>query len=153
MSVNNFRDVGTFHHKFGLDHVECGVGLPIEVARDHKGAKPRVIDPSMIDFRRKFMQEELDEFGRAFLAEDEPKMFDALLDLAYVVFGTAHLLGYPWQEGWDEVQRANMQKERATSVEQSLASTGRGSTLDVIKPVGRTPPNISAVLGRHGWMT
>jgi predicted HAD superfamily Cof-like phosphohydrolase len=48
-------------------------------------------------------------------------------------------------ELWDDVQRANMSKERATSVSQSK----RGSTFDVIKPKGWVPPATAAIIERY----
>ena len=39
--------------------------------------------------------------------------YDALIDLTYVAMGTAYMMGLPWQDLWDEVQRANMSKVRA----------------------------------------
>jgi len=43
---------------------------------------------------------------------------------------------------WNEVQRANMSKVRASSESQSK----RGSSLDVIKPEGWRGPDIQGVL-------
>lgn len=131
----NFVDVGDFHAKFGLTSVT------------HEGPGPREITPELLEFRSKFMQEELDEFNEAAKTNDHAKMFDALLDLVYVAMGTAHMFGYPWQAGWDEVQRANISKERVTRAEDST----RGSTFDVIKPVGWTAPNIGLVLAENGF--
>lgn len=134
-SISNHGAVGIFHEKFGLDNTTC------------HPAGPREASPELLEFRIRFLREELQEFINAAQTNDHPKMFDALLDLAYVTFGTAHVLGYPWQAGWDLVQTANIQKERAVSAEQSV----RGSTLDVIKPPGWTPPDIQGLLERFGW--
>jgi predicted HAD superfamily Cof-like phosphohydrolase len=130
----NFEDVGDFHRKFDLHTSDAEPG-PVEITSD------------LIEFRTKFMQEELDEFKDAVAFADHPAIFDALLDLVYVAMGTAHLFGYPWQEGWDEVQRANMEKLRATTAEQSL----RGSTWDVVKGPDWTPPDIAGVLREVGF--
>lgn len=158
-SGSNFDDVGKFHEKFELDNVT------------HRGPGPRLDNEELIRFRLNFMLEELLEFAEAHnyvigfhpqkgkfefnlpgpnaaaSSIDREKSFDSLLDLAYVVFGTAHVLGYPWHEGWAEVQRANMTKERVQRAEDSA----RGSTFDVIKPKGWTPPGIQTILERHGW--
>lgn len=136
MSASNFDDVGNFHDKFGLP----------SVTRD--GAWQRFFDPEFIEFRIKFMQEELDEFKEGVEDADHAKMFDSLLDLAYVVFGTAHGLGYPWQEGWDLVQAANMQKVRAA---QDGSDSLRHSSFDVVKPPGWTAPDIAKLLEERGW--
>ena len=153
----NFDAVGEFHTKFGLPSVS------------QQGAYPRHPDDELRMFRVRFLIEELreymeaqglklvgDEYGNLdivkiddalFKAPDHAGMFDALLDLAYVTHGAAHIHGYPWQDGWDLVQEANMTKERATSAEQS----SRGGTWDVIKPPGWTPPDIAGLLRETGW--
>lgn len=156
--MGEFGQVGQFHQKFGLDNVT------------YNGVGPRELDMDTIKFRMKFLCEELQEFmegvGLEFSVplydlvmgnsewikeKSHTQMFDALIDLVYVAYGTAHLLGYPWIEGWIEVQRANMLKQRAASAEESQGSTGRGSALDVIKPPGWTPPDIEGVLIANGF--
>jgi predicted HAD superfamily Cof-like phosphohydrolase len=135
----NFQDVGEFHGRFGL---------PVVVESEGKFG-PRPVDDELYEFRRKFMQEELDEFAEGWDEQDHAKMFDALIDLVYVAMGTAHLFGYPWQEGWQKVQAANMSKVRAASPEQSK----RQSTWDVVKPPGWQPPDIEGLLQWCGWKT
>lgn len=156
----NFEDVGLFHHRFGLDHV------------NGQGAGPREFDPELMEFRVNFMLEELGEFieaigGKVVISDivvagsrslrvevpegakiDHPQAFDALLDLAYVVFGTAHLMGYPWEAGWAAVQHANMQKVRARP---DGSDSVRKSSFDVVKPEGWKPPDIGLLLERYGW--
>jgi predicted HAD superfamily Cof-like phosphohydrolase len=105
--------------------------------------KPTLLDPSTFLFRSKFMQEELNEFNESHLLCDLEGCADALVDLVYVAHGTALMMGIPWQKIWDEVQRANMSKVRATSEDQSK----RKSTLDVIKPEGWIAPDHKAALG------
>jgi predicted HAD superfamily Cof-like phosphohydrolase len=137
MHDTNFDDVGNFHEKFALDnttHQDTGQRSPM--------------DPELLDFRLKFLKEELEEFETGMEEEDHEQMFDALLDLVYVAMGTAHLLGYPWQEGWDLVQRANMAKERAAA---DGSNSKRGTQWDVVKPPGWTPPAIGGLLERHGF--
>jgi predicted HAD superfamily Cof-like phosphohydrolase len=73
-------------------------------------------------------------------------MGDALIDLVYVALGTADLMGLPWEKMFEEVQRANMAKERAKSADESMAKTGRGHVLDVVKPAGWTPPDHLPIL-------
>ena len=132
---SDFDDVGDFHEKFGLDNVT------------HHGAGQRDVDESLMNFRIKFMREELDEFEGAYEIGDEAGMFDALMDLVYVAMGTAHLKGYPWHSGWAEVQRANMAKVRAAS---DGRDSKRSSPWDVVKPPGWTPPDVQGVLLRTG---
>ncbi len=171
MINSNFDDVGRFHNKFALPHV-------VEASEPHStfAPGPREVDQELLEFRMKFMLEELLEFAEAHgymmaalpghepvfekklvrreaemdpigFTPDHPKAFDALLDLAYVVFGTAHVFGYPWQRGWDEVQERNMRKIRCERVGDST----RGSTYDVVKPPGWTPPDITGLLRKFGW--
>lgn len=137
MNGNNFSDVGDFHEKFGLRSSDRGSVLP-----------PNMLDGELYDFRRDFMQEELDEFVDAWQVDDLAKMADALVDLVYVAMGTAHLMGLPWQELWDEVQRANMSKERAAA---DGSNSVRKSSFDVVKPAGWTPPDIEGILTQHGY--
>lgn len=137
--MTNFNDVGDFHKKFGLDNVTW------------TKSGPRTWDPDLAEYRIKFLQEELNEFIEGVTELDHAKMADALIDLVYVALGTAHFFGYPWEELWNDVQRANMMKKRVASVEESNAATGRGSTFDVIKPPGWMPPQTEAILTRHGW--
>src|ERR1051326_8186655 len=104
--------VGDFHEKFGLDNTTW------------HSPGPRPLNSELLSFRIKFMLEELREYVEAAtnisLAEkaafdvlmnvlyvprhdlDHAKAFDALLDLAYVVHGTAHFSGYPWEDGMHE---------------------------------------------------
>ncbi len=133
MSRSNFDDVGDFHEKFNLDSVT------------HHGAGIRFVPPDLLRFRIEFLREELREFEEAADAGDTAKMFDALLDLTYVAMGTAHLHGFPWQVGWDEVQRANMSKERA----HAAGDSKRGSTWDVVKPDGWKPPDIEGIVDAY----
>lgn len=132
----NFEDVQDFHAKFGV---------PV-------ASSPTIPDNETYKFRRKFMQEEIDEFEAAYLdlkvgviteAQALHEMADALVDLVYVAMGTADMMGLPWQKLWDEVQRANMSKVRATDASQSK----RGSALDVVKPEGWVAPNHYPALG------
>jgi predicted HAD superfamily Cof-like phosphohydrolase len=127
--------VGHFHERFGLDNTT------------HRDPGPRDVSVELMDFRVKFMEEELREFKEARAKNDIAGMADALVDLSYVTLGTAHVMGLPWQELFFEVQKANMGKERAVRAEQSL----RGSTYDVVKPKGWQPPDIAGVLRKHGW--
>jgi len=144
---SDFDAVGEFHRKFDL---------PVS-----GGRAPRELTPQEVDFRLKFLVEELLEIADALgfdmevgyrpkpgAKQDVPRAFDGLLDLVYVALGTAHMGGWPWAEGFREVQRANMSKVRA---KQDGSDSTRGSSLDVVKPVGFQPPNIMNVLMDAGW--
>ena len=125
------QDVIAFHQRFGVP----------------TASEPSFLNPEAYQFRLKFMQEELDEFMLSHSSGDMHGAADALVDLAYVVHGTAHMMGLPWPRLWAEVQRANMDKVRATDATQSK----RGTSLDVVKPDGWKGPDHSPALGNGPW--
>lgn len=130
MKLDNFGDVEAFHRKFGMPQA--------------KG--PKLLSRELFEFRVRFLKEELQEFTEAHIRGDMVGAFDGLIDLVYVALGTAELMGLPWQPGWDEVQRANMSKERAASSDDIRSI--RRSSFDVVKPEGWKPPNLQNVLDR-----
>lgn len=168
-SDGDFESVGAFHAKFGLPTSADG--------------PPRELSEHELGFRLRFMLEELTEFCEAHwikldytieaigigMPQDLPKAFDALVDLAYVVLGTAHMHRFPWNDGFARVQRANITKERCgidhkfyreNDGDQDLCDicgkhkvthSVRGSALDVIKPAGWAPPNMVESLMAAGW--
>lgn len=139
-----FRDVSLFHQKYKLEPT------------NDPGHK---LDPELLKFRFKFMLEELQEYadsvgltgdwnsGEVQVAEDsfDPELaLDSLIDLIYVALGTAYMHRFMnFNEGWRRVQEANMKKERVARVSDSK----RGSTYDVVKPPGWTPPSHKDLLG------
>lgn len=145
-ALTDFDAVGEFHKKFGL---------PVA------NAPSQALEPVVRDFRIRFMLEELSEYCSAhgieltyqltrasddvgqFTKPDLPAAFDALIDLVYVALGTAHMHRFPWQDGFDAVQKANMLKERAAS---DGSNSRRGSSFDVVKPAGWTAPDMAAIL-------
>lgn len=122
IGVREAEYVKDFHEKFSV---------PVR-------RKPASLPADEFEFRHKFMQEELDEFERAWNDGDLTKQFDALLDLQYVVLGTALMMGLlprTWFDGFMAVHGANMQKRRAAD----LGIEGRHA-YDVRKPPGWVPP-------------
>lgn len=145
-----FQDVQAFHRKFGLERPEQPLAQ---------------LNPDVAEFRIKFMAEELIEYAKtqgfdlAFTVDDSQTpardmsidgAIDGLLDLVYVAYGTVDLHGFEAQPHWDQIQRANMSKERAQDAEHSKAKTGRGHQLDVVKPEGWQPPDHKAAF-RTYW--
>lgn len=140
-----WTDIVDFHHRYGLDY----------------GGAPRLLPDDLDSFRVLFMAEELQEYAgveglvdwlRSSLAERGPSVdslelrenrLDALVDLVYVALGTAYLSGFNFAEAWRRVHRANMSKVR---VERACDSK-RGSTFDVVKPAGWTPPSHKDLVG------
>lgn len=121
--TTGYQDVQNFHDKFAV---------PL-------AAVPTLLDGEAYNFRLKFMQEELQEFVQGHFDNDLELALDSLVDLVYVAYGTAQMMGVPpamWQELWNAVQEANMSKVRASSA----ADSKRGTSLDVVKPAGWQGP-------------
>lgn len=89
----------------------------------------------------------INEIGDAYLDEDIERMSWALAELGLDIMLVSAACGLPWEEGWSAVQQANMSKVRALRHEDSK----RGSTFDVVKPEGWSPPDIALVLRRRGF--
>lgn len=75
--------------------------------------------------------------------QDLPEQADALVDLVYFALGTANMLGLPWQKLWNDVQRANMAKERGIGK--------RGHLVDCVKPECWEPPKTLEILVAAGY--
>ena len=102
---------------------------------------PSLADPSMLDKRFSHMQEELMEFMYSKNCDDLPGMVDALIDLVYVAYGTAAILGLKseqWQECFEEVHRANMSKVKDKS--------DKSHKVGVKKPDGWKAPDFTDIL-------
>lgn len=132
------EDVREFMRKFGQ--------LPLD--RDGKEmAGPHPVAMRKLEERFKFLKEELEEFEMNISNSDNINVFaelaDALVDLVYVAKGTALLMGLPWNELWNDVQRANMAKVRGVGK--------RGNLVDCIKPVGWEPPHGAKILRDAGF--
>lgn len=131
MSDTNFESVGKFHEKFGLP-------------TSGKKSCPMIVDSETFLFRYQFLQEELNELLRAYRSRDLAEVADAIVDLVYVALGTAHMFQIPFDEVFAEVQRANMQKERAAGSNDHRSK--RASNLDVVKPAGWQPPDVQKII-------
>ena len=64
-----------------------------------------------LKFRIGFLQEELDETREAYMLRDPEEIVDGLIDLCVVAIGTLDAFGVDPYKAWDEVLKANMQKE------------------------------------------
>ena len=90
-----------------------------------------------LQFRAAFLQEELTELNTALENRDSPEVVDALIDLCVVAIGTLDALTINVDRAWDEVHKANMNKE--VGIKET-----RPNPLglpDLIKPEGWTAPN------------
>lgn len=115
----NYNDVSEFHVKMNQDYA----------------GTPRQLTPEMLSFRMTFMMEELQEFNLAGQQGDLLRMADSLVDLVYVALGTAYLMGLPWELMWEQVHKANMDKECAAG-----GDTGY-KKFKVVKPQGWVSPD------------
>ena len=64
-----------------------------------------------LEFRIDFLQEELDETSGALVNTDAEEIVDGLIDLCVVAIGTLDAFGVDPYKAWDELLKANMQKE------------------------------------------
>lgn len=121
------------------------------------------LDKELLEFRFKFLAEEMTEWKdsgdelleilsdekvhHGLVANRLEDQLDAMVDLIYVALGNVVLQGMApvFIEAWRRVHEANMKKVRAQSAEESK----RGSTFDVVKPPGWTPPSHSDLVKDH----
>ena len=120
--------VGDFHRAYGL---------PIR-------QEPTVaVGPDQVVLRQALIEEEVRELSEAAQAGDLVAVADALADIVYVAYGTAHVYGIDLDAVLDEVHASNMTK---------LGADGRPvrrADGKVLKGPAYRPPDISAVLGRR----
>jgi hypothetical protein len=101
MSSNWVEDIAKMHEHFGVDK---WVQDKVDLGRTDLLEK-------LMDFRIKFLAEELQE---AYLANDQKAaedLVDAMIDLCVVAIGTLDIYGVDAQKAWDEVLKANMAKQ------------------------------------------
>lgn len=113
------KDLHAMHAKYGFHETVAGFDEESLCA--------------LLDFRVKFLEEELRELKAAKGPED---VVDALIDLCVVAVGTLDLFGVDGQKAWHRVHSANMSKERGIK-------PGRPNPLgmpDLIKPPGWMAP-------------
>jgi predicted HAD superfamily Cof-like phosphohydrolase len=99
MSKNWVKDIADMHKKYG---VQSKVS---ELDETSLGA--------LLKFRLDFLAEEYNELCAASLSRpvNAEETVDALIDLCVVAIGTLDLFGVDAYAAWDEVLRANMNKE------------------------------------------
>lgn len=131
MNRNWVSDMRDMHTKFGVN----------DVVRKFDKEKLR----AFLEFRRKFLQEELDEFQKALddfdagnidavTAADD--IVDSLIDLCVVAIGTLDAYDIDSDSAWNRVHSKNMEKEVGVK-----ASRPNPLGLpDLIKPEGWTAP-------------
>ena len=127
MSKDWVQDINNMHAKFGVhDWIKDELVNDTDWQRLNK----------FLEFRIKFLQEELGETANAVKNKDAEEIVDGLIDLCVVAIGTLDAFGVDAYKAWDEVYNANMEKERGIK-------ESRPNPLglpDLIKPEGWTGP-------------
>jgi hypothetical protein len=129
MRTNWVHDIEYMHRKFGVN--------PIVREFDKEKLK------AFLEFRIKFLHEELDEMKKADNADD---VVDALIDLCVVAIGTLNAFDVDSEKAWAAVYEANIVKQ--VGVKES-----RPNPLglpDLIKPQGWTAPSHADNVGLLG---
>lgn len=103
---------------------------------------PQVLGEQRRTWANAALQEELKEFNDAADAGDVLEAADALIDLVYFALGRLVEMGVPATAVMDEVQRANMDKERG-ELSKRPGSMGH----DAVKPSGWQAPDHAWLLG------
>lgn len=120
MSINWAHDIMVMHEKYGVfDKVQA-----FDKEKLNK----------FLQFRIKFLEEEMNELSTAENADD---VVDALIDLCVVAIGTLDLFDVDARLAWDRVHEANMNK--LVGIKES-----RPNPLglpDLVKPEGWTAPS------------
>lgn len=110
---------------------------------------PELLDNQQQLYRLARMLEELHEFQAAHLKGDLVKAADALADLIYFAFGTANMMGLPFENIFATVHLANMSKMQIKDYSESKYGDGK----DIVKPTFWVGPNeqIKKLLADYGY--
>lgn len=123
--MSRYTDVQDFLYKFKI--------------RQNKN--PDLVNPIILEKRFDHMQEELLEFMYSKNCDDLHGMVDALIDLIYVAYGTASILGLDEEKFnacFDAVHTANMSK--------ILDMSDTTHKIGVKKPLGWVAPDFTEIL-------
>ena len=90
-----------------------------------------------LQFRANFIEEELTELYEAISVYNKEDIVDALIDIIVVSLGTLESFEVNIQEAWNEVLRANLDKEIGVNPTRE----NNGDLPDAIKPEGWIGPN------------
>jgi predicted HAD superfamily Cof-like phosphohydrolase len=124
--------VGEFHRVYGL---------PL------RDAPTADIGADQVALRLALIEEEVGELRAAAAAADLTGVADALADIVYVAYGTAHVYGIDLDAVLDEVHASNMTK---------LDENGRPirrADGKVLKGPGYRPPDIAGILAARSAVT
>ena len=132
MSMNWAEDMNRMHKKYGAHEAVD------KLTREQLKA--------FLQFRIRFLQEELDELKEAATPNqpvDSEEVVDALIDLCVVAIGTLDLFEVNGYEAWNEVLMANLNKK--VGIKESRPNPF--GLPDLIKPDGWKAPSHE---GNHG---
>ena len=132
MSIDWVSDINEMHAKFGVHEWMANPDNKDKFAE-------------FLQFRLRFLQEELTETATAIENNDPEEIVDGLIDLCVVAIGTMDAFGVDAHKAWDEIHNANMAKERGVK-------PSRPNPLgmpDLIKPEGWVGPDHT---GNHGML-
>ena len=99
MTVNWVDDMYHMHKKFGVHEW-------IKKNKDDKELMKK-----FLEFRIRFLQEELDETRKAVEEYDAEEIVDGLIYLCVVAIGTLDAFDVNARQAWNEIYDANMSKE------------------------------------------
>lgn len=120
MSHNWPQDISEMHNKYGVNPVISTFD------KDKLSA--------FLEFRVKFLEEELNEIKNALTADD---VVDGCIDLCVVAIGTLNAFNIDTHEAWNRVHAANMDK----TVGIKASRPNPLGLPDLIKPPGWTAPS------------
>jgi len=101
-------------------------------------SEPTLLDRETLQFRVKFLMEEVGELVKAHNDRDLVAAADAIVDIVYVAFGSVLEMGLPFDKLWDAVHEANIAKIKVDP--ENLGK--RKFVHDLIKPAGWVSPEI-----------
>ena len=96
MSSNSVQDIALMHNKYGVKQWVTDNPDKLE---------------QLLHFRISFLKEEYEETFKAVGEKDPEEIVDGLIDLCVVAIGTLDAFGIDANKAWDEVLKANMNKE------------------------------------------
>ena len=132
MSKDWVKDINDMHRQFGVH----------EALADFDKNKLR----EYLEFRLRFLDEELNETKSAALLRDPEEIVDGLIDLCVVAIGTMDAFGIDAYKAWDAVHKANMAKE----VGINTSRKNDFNLPDLVKPEEWENPSHE---GNHGTLT
>jgi len=126
------QDLKVFHEKFAVPEL----------------TKPGFVDDDLMNFRVGFIEEEFAELKKAVQEKDLVEVADALVDIVYVCVGMARVMGIPFTECWDEVQKTNMAKVSGKVAKENNIKCTKNPRHeeDVLKPISWKSPNLKDIL-------